>query len=645
MYISLYRRYRPQTFSDVVGQTAAIGVITRAIENGTIGHAYLFSGPRGCGKTTIARLFAKAVNCPNRKGAEPCNECESCRAILDGSCLDVIEIDGASNNGVDQIRDLKERVALATFTCPYKIYIIDEVHMLSVPAFNALLKTLEEPPDRVVFILATTAPQKVPVTIRSRCQHIPFHGMTTDQIVSRLKHVASCEKLRAEDEALWEIARNSEGGMRDALSLMEQTIAYGTGCVTRETVDKLLGGGTSGSVRKWLSLCHEKPEEALPALEALFRTGAEQERFLTVLFVLVRNLWLQARWGGNVLSSVSLSDDEKKWFASEKSFLGAERLERLMGQIASLLPQVRRGISNDVVSGLLVGWLLGSIGQPVATAPPAQKFSPPTRGGQAFSEPLAARKAPVAGFNVPEMSADGTPPRAIDFLPGVVRSELHGAPSQAVPAPKADEFSATHPEVSRHAFGSPSAPPSVTETVYAGEALKKALLEKMADDPQTVMPLLLSDVAFDAETGRLTLNLDPSDGMAFEFLCEERARRHAAAIIAACGRIATSLELFCGARHELYGGLEEHETPVSVGTESAPTPLSTADVGDARRETIAAAPFSPDKTNVGTVPVQPASDPEAAVMSLVEYLRDFTEGELLYCRPNADSEDVSEEES
>ena len=358
MYVSLYRRYRPQSFSDVVGQSAAIGVVTRAIETGAVSHAYLFSGPRGCGKTTVARLFAKAVNCPQRKGAEPCNECETCRSIVEGSCLDVIEIDGASNNSVDEIRDLKEHVALASFSCAYKIYIIDEVHMLSMSAFNALLKTLEEPPERVVFILATTAPHKVPVTIRSRCQHIPFHGMTPEQIVDRLRHISELERIQSQDEALWEIARNSEGGMRDALSLMEQAIALSSGDVTREAVDKLLGGGSSSSIRQWISRCRQAPEEALSFLEGLFRSGAVPERFLSMLFVCVRNLWLQSRWGDKVLKNLMLSEEERRWLQSEKDHLSREQLERLMAQLASALPQVRRGLSNDVLCGLLVEWMM-----------------------------------------------------------------------------------------------------------------------------------------------------------------------------------------------------------------------------------------------------------------------------------------------
>ena len=238
MYISLYRRYRPQTFSDMVGQSAAVGVLLESLREGSLGHAYLFSGPRGCGKTSAARLVAKSLDCLNRgEDCEPCGVCENCRAA--GEHLDVIEIDGASNRGIGEIRDLKSHVSLKALSASYKVYIIDEVHMLTDAAFNALLKTLEEPPANVVFLLATTEPHKVPVTIRSRCQHIPFHRITIADTVSRLKHVCSQENIEADEEGIWEIARQADGALRDALSLLDQCAVTDRPIGEQEVLDAL----------------------------------------------------------------------------------------------------------------------------------------------------------------------------------------------------------------------------------------------------------------------------------------------------------------------------------------------------------------------------------------------------------------------
>ena len=245
MSVSLYRKYRPQNFAGIIGQPAAVSVLTNSIAKGKVGHAYLFSGSRGCGKTSAARIFAKSLNCSDRQGFEPCGKCSNCTQITAGDSLDVIEIDGASNNGVDSIRGLKENVALSPFNSRYKIYIIDEVHMLSQGAFNALLKTLEEPPEHVIFIMATTEPHKVPVTIRSRCQHIPFHSITPDDIYSRLEYVCKNENITAEPEALREISRQADGALRDALSLLEQAAASGD--VTLKNTEAIFGAGSRPS--------------------------------------------------------------------------------------------------------------------------------------------------------------------------------------------------------------------------------------------------------------------------------------------------------------------------------------------------------------------------------------------------------------
>ena len=225
-YVALYRAYRPQKFSEVVGQENIIKTLQNAIKLNKVAHAYLFCGPRGTGKTTLAKIMAKAMNCEHGPTADPCCECEICQGIQKGTVSDVIEIDAASNNGADDIRSLRETVKFLPAQGKYKIYIIDEVHMLSNAAFNALLKTLEEPPKHIIFILATTEPYKLPNTILSRCQRFDFQAISVNDILRRLKIVANEENVKITDEALHQIAASAEGGMRDALSLFDQCISY-----------------------------------------------------------------------------------------------------------------------------------------------------------------------------------------------------------------------------------------------------------------------------------------------------------------------------------------------------------------------------------------------------------------------------------
>ena len=217
-YVALYRKWRPQGFDALVGQEAVRTALTNALETGRIAHAYLFAGPRGTGKTSTAKILAKAVNCEHGPTPNPCNECQNCVRINDGTSMDVFEIDAASNRGIDEIRDLREKVAFAPVSGRYKVYIIDEVHMLTTEAFNALLKTLEEPPPHVIFILATTEPHKIPATIHSRCQRFDFRRVTDADIVKRLREVADGSGIAADDDALQLIAVQADGGMRDALS-------------------------------------------------------------------------------------------------------------------------------------------------------------------------------------------------------------------------------------------------------------------------------------------------------------------------------------------------------------------------------------------------------------------------------------------
>ena len=289
-YQALYRMYRPQSFDDVVGQEHVTKTLRNAISKGKQSHAYIFSGPRGTGKTSIAKVFAKAINCTNSSDGEPCNECAICKGITQGTNSDVIEIDAASNNGVDEIRNIRDKVKYAPSESKYKIYIIDEVHMLTTGAFNALLKTLEEPPAHAIFILATTEPHKIPPTIISRAQRFDFKAISLNQIVDRLKYVADSQSLPYDDEALEFIAKASEGGMRDALSIMDQAIAFGDEHLTLQDALNVTGSVDEASLNElFKDIVEGDVKESFNRYHQFVTEGKEVNRLINDMIYFVRD--------------------------------------------------------------------------------------------------------------------------------------------------------------------------------------------------------------------------------------------------------------------------------------------------------------------------------------------------------------------
>ncbi|EJO9722200.1 DNA polymerase III subunit gamma/tau [Staphylococcus aureus] len=368
-YQALYRMYRPQSFEDVVGQEHVTKTLRNAISKEKQSHAYIFSGPRGTGKTSIAKVFAKAINCLNSTDGEPCNECHICKGITQGTNSDVIEIDAASNNGVDEIRNIRDKVKYAPSESKYKVYIIDEVHMLTTGAFNALLKTLEEPPAHAIFILATTELHKIPPTIISRAQRFDFKAISLDQIVERLKFVADAQQIECEDEALAFIAKASEGGMRDALSIMDQAIAFGdgtltlqdalnvTGSVHDEALDHLFDDIVQGDVQASFKKYHQFITE-----------GKEVNRLINDMIYFVRD---------TIMNKTSEKDTEYRALMN----LELDMLYQMIDLINDTLVSIRFSVNQNVHFEVLLVKLAEQIkGQPQVianVAEPAQIASSP----------------------------------------------------------------------------------------------------------------------------------------------------------------------------------------------------------------------------------------------------------------------------
>lgn len=349
-YTALYRKFRPDTFEEVKGQDHIVTTLKNQIKADRVGHAYLFCGTRGTGKTSIAKLFAKAVNCENPVDGSPCGECASCKAIASGASMNVIEIDAASNNGVDNIREIRDEVQYSPTEGRYKVYIIDEVHMLSIGAFNALLKTLEEPPSYVIFILATTEAQKIPITILSRCQRYDFKRITVDTIAARLTDLADREGLQVEEKAIRYIAKAADGSMRDSLSLLDQCIAfYMNQTLTYENVLEVLGAVDNDVFSKMLrTIINRNSIGCIQLLEEIIIRGRDLTQFVNDFTWYLRNLLL-VKTSDNANEIIDMSNERLEALKEEAAMVEIPVIMRYIRILSELLNQMRYATAKRVL--------------------------------------------------------------------------------------------------------------------------------------------------------------------------------------------------------------------------------------------------------------------------------------------------------
>ena len=454
MYQALYRKWRPAVFEDVVGQSAIVSALKNQVATGRVGHAYLFTGTRGTGKTTCARIFAKAVNCTNPHAGNPCGECAICRGVDDGSILDVIEIDAASNNGVDSIRDLRDETAYTPSLCRYKVYIIDEVHMLSTAAFNALLKTMEEPPSHVIFILATTEIHKVPATILSRCQRYDFGRIRPEDIAGRVRYVAQQENLELDEAAAMLIARLADGALRDALSILD-TCAGMSKQIDEELVRRM-AGVTDRSYLFAISdaVTAKDPARALAEIAQLRQRSVDLRRLCEELISHYRNLMLAAMPGGKALLT-GVSGEEESLYLQKCSQVPLAKAVQAIRSLGSALEKMSRGTDPRIELELA----LFSLTEETTAAPvPAPARTAAAPAAQPASQPFVASAStqPFIHSTPPAQQPAQTAQPAPAAAPAA--QPAPAAQSQEQPSQPAQTWAADVPFAPVAKRGAPQAP-------------------------------------------------------------------------------------------------------------------------------------------------------------------------------------------
>ena len=479
MYRALYRKWRPQRFEDVVGQRAIVTALKNQITANRVGHAYLFTGVRGTGKTTCAKIFAKAVNCLHPVNGDPCGECEICRGIDNGSILDVVEMDAASNNGVDDIRDLRDETAYTPSACKYKVYIIDEVHMLSTAAFNALLKTLEEPPAHVIFILATTEIQKVPATILSRCQRYDFTRIGPEDIARRVEYIAGEEKLELTPDGAELIARLADGALRDALSILD-TCAGVTAKIDADVVRRM-AGVTDRSYLFRISDALEAQDgaAALAQLAQLRQQSVDVKRLTEELIAHYRALMLAALPGGQALLS-GVSPEEEALYLEKGPQLGQREAIRAIRALGSALEHMTRGSDQRIELELA----LFSLSEPPQQMQAVPVQATPARAAvqPAVVQPFASAPAaqPFASAPArPAPTAEPTPAQPQEAVP--VQSAV---PAASVPQTAVSEQAEISPAPAEETLPLPEEPPvQQTETPLPWEEPPASVEQPAAPEP------------------------------------------------------------------------------------------------------------------------------------------------------------------
>ena len=450
MYRALYRKWRPQRFEDVVGQRAIVTALKNQITANRVGHAYLFTGVRGTGKTTCAKIFAKAVNCLHPVNGDPCGECEICKGIDNGSILDVVEMDAASNNGVDDIRDLRDETAYTPSACKYKVYIIDEVHMLSTAAFNALLKTLEEPPAHVIFILATTEIQKVPATILSRCQRYDFTRIGPEDIARRVEYIAGAEKLELSPDGAELIARLADGALRDALSILD-TCAGVTAKIDADVVRRM-AGVTDRSYLFRISDALEAQDgaTALAQLAQLRQQSVDVKRLTEELIAHYRALMLAALPGGQSLLS-GVSPEEEALYLEQGPQLGQREASRAIRALGSALEHMTRGSDQRIELELALFGL---------SEPPQQPQAVPVQAAPVRAAAQPAAPQPFASATAVQPFASAPTPQPPTPSVPVVQPAAEPKPVKAEPSvPSEISVEQTSPVQTEELLPLPEEPP------------------------------------------------------------------------------------------------------------------------------------------------------------------------------------------